>query len=78
MLVLEDEDEVEPGEDGGHQIDIFIRVPRLIPATQQRIRRCQHGAPRVQRRNYARFCYRYRLLLHRCTTMEWHFGSKRT
>ena len=47
MFVLDDEDHVEPGQDGGHEVDVLLPL-RLVPSTVHAVCSRQHRAPRVQ------------------------------
>ena len=53
VLVLDDENGVETGENGGHKVDVLLAF-RVVPATEDRIGRREHRTARVQRRRYSR------------------------
>jgi hypothetical protein len=52
VLVLDDEDHVEAGQDGGHEVDVLLAL-RVIPSTKHTICSRQNRAARVQCRRYA-------------------------
>lgn len=47
VLVLDDEDHVKAGQDGGHEVDIILPF-RLIPAAEHRVGSSQDRAAGVQ------------------------------
>lgn len=47
MLVLDDEDHVEAGQDGGHEVNVVLPL-RVVPATEHRVGGGQNGAAGVQ------------------------------
>lgn len=51
MFILHDEDHVEPGQDGGHEVDVVVGLG-VVPAPEHRVGGRQHRAARVQRRGY--------------------------
>ena len=53
MLVLHDEDHVEAGQDGGHEVDVLLAF-ELVPPAEDGVGSGQHGTPRVQRGGDAR------------------------
>lgn len=47
VLVLDDEDHVEAGQDGGHEVDVVLTL-RVVPATEHGVGGGEHRAARVQ------------------------------
>lgn len=47
MLVLDDEDHIEAGQDGGHEVDVVFALC-VVPAAVHGVGRRQHRAARVQ------------------------------
>lgn len=47
VLILDDEDHVEAGQDGGHEVDVVLPLG-LIPAAEHRVRSSQDGAAGVE------------------------------
>lgn len=47
MVVLDDEDHVKAGQDGGHEVDVVLPFG-VVPAAEHRVGSGQHGAARVQ------------------------------
>ena len=47
MLILDDEDHVEAGQDGGHEVDVVLPLC-LIPAAKHRVGSSQDGAAGVE------------------------------
>lgn len=47
VVVLDDEDHVEAGQDGGHEVDVVLPLG-VVPAAKHRVGGGQHGAARVQ------------------------------
>ena len=71
MLVLDDEDHVEAGEDGGHEVDVLLPL-QLVPAAEDGVGGGQHGAPRVERGRDAR------LRSHEVTPARGHNAGQRS
>lgn len=46
VLILDNEDHVESGQDSRHEVDVLLAF-RFIPAPEDRVCSCQHGAARV-------------------------------
>ena len=71
VLVLHNENHVEPRQNRRLEINVLPRTPPLVVPPPDRVRRRQHTRPRVEHGRDARLRDRDRLLLHnfvdRCT-----------
>jgi len=47
MVVFDDEDHIETGQDGGHEVDVVLPFC-VVPAAKHRVGRSQNRAARVQ------------------------------
>lgn len=52
MLILDDEDHVKTGQDGGHEVNVVLSLC-VIPAAKHRVGSGQHRTARVQSRGDA-------------------------
>ncbi len=50
MLIFDDEDGIETGQDGRHEIDILFSLA-VIPATENRVGRSENGTAWIQSRS---------------------------
>lgn len=47
MLILDDEDHIKTGQNGGHEIDVVLAL-RVVPSAEHRVSSRQYRASRVQ------------------------------
>lgn len=47
MVVLDDEDHIKAGQDGGHEVNVVLPLG-VVPAAKHRVGSGQHGTTRVQ------------------------------
>ena len=47
MLILDDEDHVKSGQDGGHKVNVLLAL-RVVPASKHAVGRSQHGTAGVE------------------------------